>query len=225
MRRSLFLFLAAGLAHAVYAQTEAPADGSGSSSNSFDGLLIRPSTFSTTAAGDTVSAANAQKSGPAPESRSPAQLQAILAGYVGHWTGNYVVTAMTGPELSNLPIDVVYVMEKDKNGRSTLVGTTTYQKKGKQVSETTRSWVDKGQIYAEISHDDIVEKFFARTRGPDLVWFTHDLNKGVTDFSMTESLRLTADGGTLTSKGFQAVPGSQPPVLVIVTSKLNKQPQ
>jgi hypothetical protein len=213
-----------GIGNLTPAQVTAPTPAVPSTGGSFDGIELNPGSFSPSSENLTVSGINLQ-SGPAPELRTPAQLQAILNGYVGHWKGDYVVTSTGGQELSRFPIDVVYEMKKDKDGQEVLTGTTTYAKDGKTVTEVTRSWVNQGQIVAQVSHEDIVEKFSARTRGEDLVWFTEDTNKESTDFSMTETLKLTADGGTLSSKGFERVPDSNPPLLVYVTSELKKQPQ
>jgi hypothetical protein len=236
MRASVLLALVLGLTPALPAQidpgspatpaTAAPASATtqDNAGDSFSSLLLKPDNFSSSGAGEVVPTPNPLNAQP-PEKRTAEQLQAILAGYVGHWTGNYVVTSTRGVELSRFPIDVIYVMQKNKDGRLMLTGTTSFDKKGVKTTETVTSWVEDGQILAEINHDGITELFFARTRGADLVWFTHDLKKGVTDFSMTESLRLTADGGTLNSKGFEAVPGATPPTIVSVTSSLVKQPK
>jgi hypothetical protein len=172
---------------------------------------------------------------PPAETRTPAQLQAVLAAYVGHWQGNYAVHAPNGQELSNFTVDVVYVLKPDKDGLPVLTCTTSTISKsikdGPPATEVTRSWVDHGQIVAQTLHGDAaangseVEKFFARTRGTDVVWFTGDADKADTDFSLTETLQLTPDGGTLASKGFERVPQSNPPILVYVTSDLKKLPK
>ncbi|MGA2052981.1 MAG: hypothetical protein ABSH19_06700, partial [Opitutales bacterium] len=189
------------------APTAPPTPAGQAPGDSFNGLQLGPNSFSGLSANTTAPDLDLQ-SGLAPESRTPAQLQALLNGYVGHWQGDYVVNTTGGHELSRFPIDVVYVMNKEKDGQEVLTGTTTYAKDGKTVTEVTRSWVDHGKIVAEVSHENVVEKFSARTRGEDLVWFTEDADKDATDFSMTETLKLTADGGTLSSKGFERVPDS-----------------
>ena len=224
MRRFFLLFLMLGLAAAgLPAQTSlSPAKPTDSS---FGDFPITPGNFSATPSTNDLMPAPSLTPGAAPESRTPAQLQAVLAAYVGHWQGNYVITSTAGAELSRFPIDVVYAMERDPDGRSVLVATTHLTQAGKPITQHTRSWVENGQILAEVANDYNVEKFFARTRGADLVWFTHDANKDETDFSMTETLKLTADGGTLVSSGFERVPQSDPPVLVLVTSSLTKLPK
>jgi hypothetical protein len=160
---------------------------------------------------------------PPPEVRTPAQLQAVLEAYLGHWKGQYLVHGASGIEIANFPIEVVYVMEKD-GARPVLIGTTTYAKDGKTVTEITRSWVQDGQIMAQTLHDGLVDNYSARTRGDDVVWFTLDPHKNITDFSLVETIKLTPDGGTLTMKGFDTLPKSNPPVLVLVTAELVKVP-
>ena len=224
MRRCFLLFLLLGLAPAgLPAQTStSPAK---SADSSFGDFPITAGNFSSTPATDAPSLTPTLNTGAAPETRTPAQLEAVLAAYVGHWQGNYVITSTAGLELSRFPIDVVYTMEKDSSGRNVLMASTHFTREGKPVSEQTRSWVEKGQILAEVTHGDVVEKFLARTRGADLVWFTHDIDKDQTDFSMTETLKLTADGGSLVSTGFERIPKTDPPVLLLVTSNLKKLPK
>jgi len=223
MRRCFLLFLMLGVAPAgLLAQASTPAQ---SVSNSFSDFPINAGNFSSSTPENDLIPSPTLNSGTAPESRTPAQLQAVLAAYVGHWQGNYTITSTAGVELNSFPIDVVYTMETDPSGRSVLVANTHLTEAGKPVTQQTRSWVENGQILAEVINGDSVEKFFARTRSADLVWFTHDFDKDQTDFSMTETLKLTADGGTLVSTGFERVPKSDPPVLVLVTSSLNKLPK
>jgi hypothetical protein len=224
MRRCFLLFLMLGLAPGgLPAQTSAPP--AAATDSSFSDFPINAGNFSSSTPENDLLPAPALNPGVAPENRTPAQLQAILAAYVGHWQGNYTITSTTGVELNSFPIDVVYAMEKDPSGHSVLVATTHLTEDGKLVTQQTRSWVENDQILAEVINGDSVEKFFARPRGADLVWFTHDPDKDETDFSMTETLKLTADGGTLVSTGFERVPKSDPPVLVLVTSSLKKLPK
>jgi hypothetical protein len=224
MRRCFLLILMLGLAPAgLPAQTATPP--AQTSDSSFSDFPITAGNFSSSTPANDLLLAPALNPGSAPESRTPAQLQAVLAAYVGHWQGNYTITSTAGVELNSFPIDVVYSMEKDPGGRSVLVANTHLTEDGKPVTQQTRSWVENDQILAEVINGDSVEKFFARPRDADLVWFTHDPDKDQTDFSMTETLKLTADGGTLISTGFERVPQSDPPVLVLVTSSLIKLPK
>ena len=224
MRRCFFLFLLLSLLPGgLSAQNTTPS--AQSTGSSFSDFPINAGNFSSSTPENDLIPAPSLSPGAAPESRTPAQLQAVLAAYVGHWQGNYTITSSAGVVLNSFPIDAVYTMEKDSSGRSVLVATTHLTEDGKPVTQQTRSWVENDQILAEVVSGDSVEKFFARTRGADLVWFTHDPDKDETDFSMTETLKLTADGGTLVSTGFERVPKSDPAVLVLVTSSLKKLPK
>jgi len=157
---------------------------------------------------------------PPPEVRTPEQLQAILAAYVGTWRGDYAMLAPRGGTLT-LNIEVTYAMETRPDGQKVLKRTTTYQRDGKTINESAVYKVDKGQIVAV---SDRGENYSARVRGDSLVWFTLDPGRQSTDYWMVESLQLSPTGTRISIRGYECLSNSKPPQFVYETADLQRVP-
>jgi len=138
---------------------------------------------------------------PRPDSRTPAQLAAMLSAYVGTWRGEAVTCFFYGPPTERYPIELVYKLEQEK-GVTVLVCDGTYHLPSGAQTMRERAWVEKGRIVAELEQGRRKQSFAANTRGGSLVWYSTDSASALLDFCQTETLRLTVDGGQLHEDGF-----------------------
>ncbi len=145
-----------------------------------------------------------------PDTRTPAQLAAMLSTYVGTWRGEAVTCFFYGPKTTRYPVELVYKLAQEK-GRSVLVCDGTYQLPSGPQTMRERAWVENGCIVAELIQGHRQQSFAANTRGGSLVWYSTDSASALLDFCQVETLRLTVDGGQLHEEGYDVEhgPGGQ----------------
>ncbi len=138
---------------------------------------------------------------PRPDTRTPAQLAAMLSAYVGTWRGEAVTCFFSGQKTARYPIELTYTLEKEP-GRSVLVCKGTYLLPDGPETMSERAWVENGRIVAQLVQGQRRQSFAANSRGSSLVWYSTDSASAQVDFCQTETLRLTVDGGQLHTEGF-----------------------
>lgn len=136
------------------------------------------------------------------ESRTPAQLQALLSNYVGTWRGAARWYSNATGHLLQAPAEMVYTL-KVENGRKVLACTITYSLPAGPSVALSRTWVESGHIFSEITQGDSSQRFIAQSTPGGLIWRTFDSMSAVLEFSEVETLRLTPDGGELSSSGYE----------------------
>jgi len=143
---------------------------------------------------------------PRPDTRTPAQLAAMLAAYVGTWRGEAVTTFLSGQASARYSVALVYKLEQD-HGRSVLVCDGTYLLPSGPLAMRERAWVENGRIVAELEQGTRKQSFAANSNGNNLVWYSTGPVLALLEFCQVETLRLTVDGGTLHSDGFDVEHG------------------
>jgi hypothetical protein len=138
---------------------------------------------------------------PLPDTRTPAQLGAMLAAYVGTWRGEVVTNFFTDQKTARYSVELVYKLVHEQ-GRDVLVCDGIYQLPGGPQTMRERAWVENGRIVAELVQGRQKQYFAANSRGNSLVWYSTDSVGSLLDFCQTETLRLTGDTGQLHSEGF-----------------------
>jgi hypothetical protein len=135
---------------------------------------------------------------PRPDTRTPAQLAAMLSAYVGTWRGEAITCFFSGQPTLRYPVELVYKLESEK-GRNVLVCDGTYQLPSGPLTMRERAWVEHGQIVAELVQGRRKQSFAANSVG------------ALVNFCQTETLRLTVDGGQLHTEGFDVeyAPGGE----------------
>jgi hypothetical protein len=138
---------------------------------------------------------------PRPDTRTPAQLAAMLSAYVGTWRGDVVTCFFSDQKTARYPVELIYKLEKE-SGRNVLVCDGTYQLPDGPLTMHERAWVEQGQIVAELIQGRRKQSFAANSRGSSLVWYSTESAGALVDFCQIETLRLTVDGGQLHTEGF-----------------------
>ncbi len=154
-----------------------------------------------------------------PEPRTTAQLEALLAEYVGTWRGESIWYSSANGKILHYPTELIYHFE-DQGGRRVLTCMVTYTINGAPSTSLALFWIENGHIVSEIYQGGRRQNFAAHSDGPSLVWDATDSTQALFDFGETETLHLTADGGHLTTTGFEIQHGPQGPVLVHESSDL-----
>ena len=154
-----------------------------------------------------------------PESRTIAQLEALLQEYVGTWRGESTWYSTASSKILKYPTELIYRYEEEE-GRRVLNCIITYQIDGEPNTSLAHFWIERGHIVSETTQDGKRLRFIAHTEGPNLVWTATGTTRVPFDFGEAETLRLTADGGRLTTVGFEIQPSPQGPVLVQESSDL-----
>jgi len=141
-----------------------------------------------------------------PDIRSPAQLAAMLAAYVGTWRGEAVTCFLSGHATARYSVELVYKLEQE-HGHSVLVCDGTYLLPSGPLAMRERAWVENGRIVAELEQGSRKQSFAANSRDNNLVWYSTGSVLALLDFYQVETLRLTVDGGQLHSEGFDVEHG------------------
>lgn len=136
------------------------------------------------------------------ETRTPAQLEALLSNYVGTWRGETKWYSNATGHLLLAPAEMVYAMKEEK-GRKVLACTITYHLPAGPSVALSRTWVENGHIFSEIMQGDASQRYIAQSTPEGLIWRTFDSMATVLEFSEVETLRLTPDGGELYSSGYE----------------------
>jgi hypothetical protein len=153
------------------------------------------------------------------ETRTPAQLEALLANYVGKWRGESVWLSTATGHVLRAPTEMVYALKKE-NGRTILSCTITYDLAAGPSVALARLWVEKGHIFSEITQGDRSQKFIAQSSAGSLLWRTYDSMDTIVEFAETETLRLAADGGQISSRGFEVQHYARGQSLVVESTEL-----
>jgi len=153
------------------------------------------------------------------ETRTPAQLEALLTTYVGTWRGESFWFSTSALRSVRAPIELVYKMEKE-NGRNVLNCTITYTLNGVPSVALSRLWVEDGHIFSEVIQDKQRQKYIAESHADSLVWRSFGSMDTLLDFSETETLHLTADGGQISTAGFEVQHDAHGSSLVLETTNL-----
>jgi hypothetical protein len=204
MRTRIFVFLGMACAGALAAQTAAP-----------DPAVPVP-VFHDTNPSDVF--ASAKKVVP-DETRTPAQLNALLKTYVGHWQGESRMSALGVPKVIHYPVDMVCTMA-DENGLPVLSTVTTFTDGQEKIVEKQRMWVQGGRIVAEIIAGSETLRLAGHTRDNSLVWTALDTTKTPLDFYQTETIDLTIIGGKMHVEGFEVQYTSQGSAMICNTADL-----
>ncbi len=153
------------------------------------------------------------------ETRTPAQLEAVLANYTGRWRGESVwFSLVTGHTLRALT-EIVYTQKKE-NGRNVLHGLIYYDLPTGLVVTLVKMWVEKGCIFSEIYQGDRSQRFVAQTNANSLILRTYDEMDTLVEYGEVETLRLTPDGGQLSSHGYQIQHYARGQSMVIESAEL-----
>jgi hypothetical protein len=144
---------------------------------------------------------------PPSETRTPAQLEARLAAYVGTWRGESTWYSTTSPKILHYPTEMVYRFEQ-QNGQRVLTCVITYTINGAASVNHARLWVENGHIVSEVVQDGSPLRYIARTDHENLVWSATDSVRAALDFGEVETLSLTAGGGQITTLGFEVQHGT-----------------
>jgi hypothetical protein len=147
-------------------------------------LLLSPATF------------------PPPEASTPAQLEARLAAYVGTWRGESTWFSAGTGKIIRFPTEMTYRFVQ-LNARRVLACAITYTINGAATVTHERLWVENGRIVSEVIENGQPQQYLAHTDHENLVWQTMGSIETAFDFGETETLRLTADGGQITTSGFE----------------------
>ncbi len=139
---------------------------------------------------------------PPAEASTPAQLEARLAAYVGTWRGESTWYSTDNPKILHFPTEMVYRFV-EVAGRRVLACTITYLINGAPAVSYARLWVESGCIVSEVTQDGQPLRYIARTAQENLVWRATNSTEAALDFGEVETLRLTVDGGELTTQGFE----------------------
>jgi hypothetical protein len=150
---------------------------------------------------------------PRPDSRTPAQLAAILSTYVGTWRGEAVTCFFSGQKTVSYPIELIYKLEKEKD-RNVLVCDGIYFLPAGPQTMRERAWIEDGRIVAELVQGSRKQSFAANSLGSGLIWYSTDSASALVDFCQTETIRLTVDGGQLHTEGFDVEHGSGGKILM-----------
>lgn len=153
------------------------------------------------------------------ETRTPVQLEALLANYVGTWKGESIWFSIATGHVLSAPTEMAYTMKKE-NGRNVLVCTIYYNLPAGPSVAFSRMWVENGHIFSEIVQADRSQKFVAQSNANSLTWHTYGSMDTLVEFGETEMLRLTPDGGELSSRGYEVQHYARGQSLVIETADL-----
>ncbi len=153
------------------------------------------------------------------ETRTSAQLEALLSAYVGTWQGVSTWYILDSRRTLRVHTRLVYKMEK-QDGRNVLTCTITYGNPGAPTIVLSRLWVESGHIFSETTEGGTTQKYIAQSRGLGLAWRTFGSMDSLFNFAETETLRLTADGGEISSNGFEVQPNPFGNTVVIETTEL-----
>jgi len=153
------------------------------------------------------------------ETRSSTQLEALLATYAGTWRGESTWCSLSTHQTIRLPTEVVYRIQK-QDGRNVLIGTITYQRNGAPIVGLSRLWVENGHIFSESTQNGLSQKYVAQSRGQSLAWCAYGSMETLLGFSEVETLRLTADGGQISSHGCEVRRNLLDSSIVLETTEL-----
>ena len=153
------------------------------------------------------------------ETRTPAQLEALLANYVGTWRGESVWYSTVTGHILRAPTEMVYALKNEK-GHNYLTCSITYELASGPSVAMARMWVEDGRIFSEIAQGDRSQKFIAQSNAGSLIWRTYGSLETLVEFSEIETLRLTVDGGQLSSRGFEVQHYARGESLVLETTEL-----
>jgi len=156
---------------------------------------------------------------PPPETRTVAQLEALLNEYVGTWRGESTWYSTASGKILHYPTELIYRFEDLPGGR-VLTCIITYHINGAPTTSLAHLWVERGHIVSETAQGGKRQHFIAHTAGANLIWSVTDTTEALFDFGETETLRLTANGGHLTTTGYEIQHSAQGPVLVHESSDL-----
>jgi hypothetical protein len=156
---------------------------------------------------------------PPPETSTPAQLEARLDAYVGTWRGESTWYSTANQKIMHFPTEMVYRFVEEQ-GRRVLACAITYTINGAHSVSQARLWVEGGRIVSEVTQDGQPQKYIARTAQENLVWRAMNSTQAALDFGEVETLRLTVDGGELTTQGFEVRHGVDVDAFVHETSDL-----
>jgi hypothetical protein len=143
---------------------------------------------------------------PPPETRTPAQLEALLATYVGTWRGESTWYSTAGTKILHYPTEMVYRIVL-QGGRRVLDCVITYTINGVSTLSQARLWVENGRIVSEVAQGGTPQRYIASTDHENVRWRATDSTRAALDFGEVETLRLTADGGEITTLGFEVQHG------------------
>ncbi len=156
---------------------------------------------------------------PPPETRTTAQLEAMLAAYVGTWRGTSTWASSTSATALTYPTELVYQFASDKD-RRVLRCAIRYTVNGITTTSQALLWIENGHLVSTVAQNGSTQKFIAGTDHEAVRWQAADSLFSPIDYAETETLRLTVDGGQLSTIGFQMEHGVHGDVFVYETSSL-----
>jgi len=156
---------------------------------------------------------------PPVETRTTAQLESLLAAYVGTWRGESTWYSTAGGPILHYPTTLVYHFD-EQDGRRTLACSITYTINGEPSLSLAHFWIERGHIVSEVSQPGRRQHFVGHTDGSNLIWTATDSTQAALDYGEIETLRLTADGGRLSTTGFEIQRGMRGAIFIYETSEL-----
>jgi len=156
---------------------------------------------------------------PPPETSTPAQLEARLTAYVGTWRGESTWLSSASGQVIHYPTEMVYRFVQ-LDGRRVLTCLITYTNNGRATVSHARLWIENGRIVSEVDQGGHALRYIAQSELQNLVWHATDSAQAMLDFGEIETLRLTADGGQISTQGFEIQHGPRGIVFIHESSLL-----
>ncbi|HTB63459.1 MAG TPA: hypothetical protein VK737_07705 [Opitutales bacterium] len=156
---------------------------------------------------------------PPTETRTPAQLQAMLTAYVGTWRGTSTWFSSATHSILTYPTELIYKLQTENN-QQTLTCSISYTINGATSTSQATFWIENGHLISEVTQNGNSQTYIAGTNHESLRWQESSTGASPLNYSETETLRLTVDGGQISTTGYQIEHGAAGDVFVYESSEL-----
>lgn len=117
-----------------------------------------------------------------PLALSATDLQSYLKQYEGRWVGDYSVTSTANAHTEKFLVEQRYWFKG-----KVLYGVAVYERDGKLVTASSKTWVDGKKLVSEIKRGEVVEVYYGVLHDGGLLWLSSNMQRA-NDYQMRETL-------------------------------------